>query len=77
LFTEREGLRLIVRLERCPIDDLRRFRSALQAELAEELPIFDEKRHVVWTHLKYGFRTTMLSVSITKARIKKTRIMGA
>jgi hypothetical protein len=77
LFAEREGLRLIVRLESGTIDNLRRFRSALQAEFAEELSILDEKRHIVWTYLKYGFGTTMFSVSIAKAGIKKARIMGA
>jgi len=66
-----------VRLKSCTIDDLGRFRGALQAELAEELSILDEKRHVVWTHLKYSFGTTLFSVSIAKARIKKAGIMGA
>ena len=59
LFAEREGLRLIVRLESRPVDDLRRFRSALQAEFAEELSVLDEERHIVWTYLEHGFGTTM------------------
>ena len=77
LFAERKGLRLIVRLESCTIDDLRRFRGALQAEFAEELSILDEKRHIVWAHFKYGFGTTLFAVSIAESWIKKTRIMGA
>jgi len=76
LFSKREGLRLIVRLESRTIDDLRRFRGALQAEFAEELSILDEKRHIVWAHFKYGFSTTMLSMSIAESRIKKPRIVG-
>jgi hypothetical protein len=59
------------------IDDLRRFCGALQAEFAEELSVLDEKRHIVWAYLKYGFGTTLFSMSIAKARIKKARIMGA
>jgi hypothetical protein len=77
LFSERERLCLVVRLQSRTIDDLRCFRSALQAEFAEELSVLDEKRHIVWADLKYGFGTTLFSVSIAKARIKKARIMGA
>ena len=77
MFAEREGLRLIMRLESRTIDDLWRFRCALQAELAEELSVLDEKRHIVWAYFKYGFGPTLLPVSIAKARIKKARIVGA
>jgi hypothetical protein len=64
-------------LESRTIDDLRCFRSALQAEFAEELSILDEKRHVVRTYFQYGSGPTMSFVSIAKARVKKARIMGA
>ena len=77
LFAEREGLCLVVRLQSRTIDNLRCFRSTLQAEFTEELSVLDEKWHVVWTHFKYSFGTTLLPMSIAKTRIKKARIVSA
>jgi hypothetical protein len=63
-------------LECRTVDDLGRFRSALQTEFAEELSILDEERHVVRAHLQDGFGTTLLPLSIAKTRIKKAGIVG-
>jgi hypothetical protein len=58
------------------IDNLGRFSSALQAELAEELPVLDEKWHIMWTHFEHSFGATAFTVPVAKTRIKKARIVG-
>jgi hypothetical protein len=46
-----------------------------EAELTEELPIFNKKWHIVWSNFQDGFRAMLLTVSIAEARIKEASIV--